>query len=447
MIELNDVDTSKPVTARLQIGSMDGSGWQDVEDGEVTLDGTGTTWSSVLFYNMAYIDYGDALGVLNQMRIVCDYTLTDGTEGTLSSTDCDTLYSYDGVYHEAVSVECKNGIITGVFQIDKSLFADMDPDKFTMDYLAIMAGEYDMFDNYWDVTDSEDTEMSGPDKDGIVTVKYKLNDEKLVTGDSNHLIFFLDYYDKDGKIAWTSTSAPLFMYHNEPEFTLQMPYEADSDRLGVMLTIDSLLNDLKGGSAKATLVYKDEFNPRWPSYEEYEGDDQDDWTFNLYHVLSAFEEDPETGDYISVPLPPRLTAYVHIDYTYPDGTEGSWDSEDFYFYGDDILVPAEENPYMWDGETRTLTLDFVAAEFITPETDLELDTCDIYDNDNYWSTPVYEVTDVKVLEKEDGRTHMIITLNLPDYESGNMTFYGYIWLTELENLSWDFEIAMTDISF
>ena len=438
-IELNDVDTSLPVTARLQYGSYEGSGWQDVEGSEITLNSTDTVWSSELFYNTLSLDLGDEMGMLRQMRIVCDYTMKDGTEGTLYSTDCDTLYSYKGSYHKGVSAEYKDGIVTAVYQLEKALVPDPSPEKLKANWVTLISNGV-----AWDVT--ANAVVSPADENGQITVTCKVNEEILQSVD-NQIILALYYVDENGKIEWGSAAAADFVYHKAPTFTLELPYSTDSDRMAVWLNLSSVLNDLRGGTAKATLEYSgDDFVTDEQSWETYDGDDTDTWDFYLMHPLYASRYDPEIDDYVSVPLPPRLSARVHIEYTYPDGTTGSWDSEEIYLYGDDIIVPSEADPYTWDPETKTLTMDFVAADFITPETDLTLSLEGLHNDITYSYIEPQDLKYTTVI-KEDGLTHFIFTCRLPDLESGDLSIYLDALIQEKENIIWNFEVCMYDIIF
>ena len=175
-LKLEDADTTKPITARLQYGTKDGSGWQDCPDEydsivSLTYSGSDPAWSGEMAYDIFHLDLDwDAgeYGLLRQVRIVCDYTLKDGTKGTVYSSECGELYAYKGSY---VTTDPDSDGCIGTFDSDGMhvtyrLLTNLlfDPSK------VELTGFYVRLDSMIRDIDPSKVTMTGPNADGTFTL-------------------------------------------------------------------------------------------------------------------------------------------------------------------------------------------------------------------------------------------------------------------------------------
>ncbi len=330
-LNLYDADTSRPITVRLQYGGADGSGWTDCpEEGEtagtLTYAGTGSTWEGELSYDVLPVVLDEEeTGLLRQVRIVCDYTLTDGTEGTVYSTDCGVLYAYKGEYLQAESAKLKDGVLTAVFRADTDLV--LDTGKLTVTAVGLRSGE----DSGPVLT--EEAEVSAADEDGRITVTWVVDDAVMKGLDpaaDNGLVLALLYEDKDGAITgWESSAGRHF---NIPPAIYLDPYVSQPEDEGwglPALWFEMTLNSLRGGSAVGTL-YMDLGDgyvnaPILEYFEEYSGtvvyppedeETEDLWSSWALYPIEAPEDSGLAGQ-----------AKIVFDIVYPDGETDSIETD------------------------------------------------------------------------------------------------------------------------
>lgn len=314
-IDLKDADTAKPLTVRLQSADKNGSGWQDVTASGATVSslsysGSGSTWEGEMLYDVDPLEVAEDAGIVQQIRIVFDYTLKDGTGGTLDSTGIRELYAYKGNYLDAQSAVLKGNQLAAEFKADTDLV--MDTDKLTVRDLTLRSGS-----ESWNLTDK--ATISKPASDGTITVAYELDGIEIDPSLDRNLSMTLSYSDKDGAIDdWQSQDecsvriAPTVeldphVYGPNPEGS---PYP--------VLTFTMTLNDLKGGSASAK-VYADTgngFEEIAPPYASWGIPDYDP----SVTTGDIWEEEAEC--FIEPPLNGGIAgpAKIVFDIVYPDGT-------------------------------------------------------------------------------------------------------------------------------
>ncbi len=339
-LELNEADRDQPVTVRLEYYDKENDTWNDCPDrGDTertrTYSGSDEPWEDYLCYDVLDLDMGNERGRLWQVRIACDYTLPDGSQGTVYSTDCSELYAFKGEYVEAVSATLENDVLTAVFRVDTDVLLDTSPDKLTVSQMSLSGGSG--FYHWWDLTDK--ATISPAAEDGTITVTYTLTDEEVDLSETLRAGLALRYNDRDGAIAdWESFDAVVVeIPHIAPIIELD-PYVYGPYVEGAWystLYVKMTLNDLEGGKAVGTLYYdtgngfeKVPPNPEFEEYEDYTGtveyggeDDYGSVEDGVWYVYAPFAIDPpEGGGYLA-------QAKIVFDITYPDGYTDTIETE------------------------------------------------------------------------------------------------------------------------
>ena len=360
-IELNDADTSRPVTAQLQSRDPSSTYWHDVSGYTLTYEGTGSTWKGQFVYDIYNVNIGDAIGTLKEMRVVCDYTLINEGTGRIYSEDIGDIWSYKDDYVEALSCEIDDRYLTAQFRVDSSLVLDMSPSKLKAIQLTLWRGG-----RYREILDI--AEISGPDNDGIISVSYTLADYELDWDETYDLILVLDYTDKDGRIEWESAGMGIDIVpkHRAPVFSINV-YEGYPGRESPPVAeIESKLNDLEGGTASAKLLIRDPEG----KYEEITDDDgyewytceysgEEEWTdSSIYYTYDSIYSIEWNDGYITFD-----SAMIVIDYTYPDGTEGHWESDEFTLAFGEYVGDTEG---VYNAESKTVTFRIPVWNGIDP---------------------------------------------------------------------------------
>ncbi|MBO4562783.1 MAG: hypothetical protein J5772_04140 [Clostridia bacterium] len=213
-LELNDVDTSEPVTAKLQYADIGSDNWVDCPMlGESVLtaefDGDDTFWSCEdLVFDIMDLTYKDAIGLMKQARIVVDFTYLDGNTGSVSSTDLDELFIYTGGYIHAISSDYEDDTVTCTFRIDTDLVLDLS--KLEMVQLTLTSYRPEVYYHMLDIMN--DAEVTPFASDGTFTVTYTAT-EPLDPDDYNEMIVAFDYVDHNDFIEWRSSG---FQYIDVP---------------------------------------------------------------------------------------------------------------------------------------------------------------------------------------------------------------------------------------
>lgn len=207
-LELNDVDTSKPVTAKLQYADIGSEDWEDCPMlGESVLtavfSGDDTYWACEdLMFDIYTLEYKEAIGLMKQARILVEFTYLDGREDSVSSAELDSLFVYSGEYVHTVSSSYENGVITCTFRIDTGLVFDLT--KLEMTQLTLTRYRVGEYYNMQDIMgDAEISEFTG---DGTFTVTYTPA-EPLDPDDYNDVTVAFDYTDHNGFIYWYSAGS------------------------------------------------------------------------------------------------------------------------------------------------------------------------------------------------------------------------------------------------
>ncbi len=207
-LELNDADTSRPVTAKLQYADIGSEDWEDCPMlGESVLtayfSGDETYWACEdLLFDIFTLEYKEAIGLMKQARILVEFTYLDGSEGSVASTECDSLFVYSGNYVHTVSSSYEDGVISCTFRIDTDLVLDLT--KLEMTQLTLtryLVGEHY---NMQDIMN--DADISGFAGDGTFTVTYTPADP-LDPADLNDVTVAFDYTDHNGFIYWYSAGS------------------------------------------------------------------------------------------------------------------------------------------------------------------------------------------------------------------------------------------------
>ena len=461
-LELHDVDPSKPVTARLQAGSSEGGGWQDISGGGYSIptlsySGSGDTWSGGLAYDMFYVDFDwehGQLGSLMQMRVACDYTLTDGTTGTVYSTDIGVLYAYVGGYladkpdADGFSGKVKGTGLDVSFYVQKELLPEPDILEKTKILLHIGEESIEM--------DPAAMSFSSIAEDGTMRITCPLSEivdpgESLHPGSQDDVLLELRYKDDDRGIDWSSVAWARIKVRDIP--TIEMdPYVYGPYAEGAWYPVhhfEMTLNDLKGGSAVGRVmldVGSGFFEPTVALDDEY-------YYQELLEYDPAVIPDEVWEDYamVYVEVPPELhgirgVAKIVFDIVYPDGETDTIESETrpaFMGYfasfntnygGSGWLEDTRTDPE--SGETLyTMSFDLVIDDkLIIPDS--------IWDhgatlwNDalwDYWTNP-----DIETLVDGNGIWHMYFTYySGSPFPDGTYTMYPEILGMVDEYNSWD----------
>ena len=204
-LELNDVDTSKPVTAKLQYADIGSEDWEDCPMlGESVLttefDGDDTYWSCEdLMFDIYTLEYKQVIGLMKQARILVEFTYLDGSEDSVSSTELDSLFVYTGEYVHVEYSSYENGVISCTFMVDTGLVLDLTKLEMTQLTLTRYSSKktYDMQDI---INDADISEFSD---DGTFTVTYTPT-EPLDPDDTNFVTVAFQYIDHNDFISWHS---------------------------------------------------------------------------------------------------------------------------------------------------------------------------------------------------------------------------------------------------
>ena len=207
-LELNDVDTSEPVTAKLQYADIGSEDWEDCPTlGESVLtavfDGDETYWSCEdLMFDIYTLEYKGAIGLMKQARILVEFTYLDGSEDSVSSTELDSLFIYTGEYIHTVSSSYEEGVISCTFRVDTGLVLDLT--KLEMTQLTLTRYRVNEYYNMQDIMN--DADISGFAGDGTFTVTYTPT-EPLDPNDINDVIVAFVYADHNDFIYWYSAGS------------------------------------------------------------------------------------------------------------------------------------------------------------------------------------------------------------------------------------------------
>jgi len=422
-LDLNDADTSKSLTVKLQYKENSGGAWTDCPlEGDtvntLSYSGTGNTWEGTLLYDVYPID---VIGLLHQVRIACSYTLTDGTAGTVYSTDSCSLYAYKGDYHSGVSGEIYYGKLSATFQIDKDLVLDVN--KPTLQQFALMRTS-DWYS--WDLKNN--AEISSVAEDGTFTVTCDIQEETIDPSAEYYLYTVLVYEDMGGAISgWESFAAvenPDILVHNVPEVTT-VYYGPDPEWFFPYqhLDFEMTLNDLQGGSATGTL-YIDTGSGYSKSGETVTYDPAkvtgSTWADYFDCVFDFAEGSGVTG-----------YAKIRFDMVYPDGSTGTLETEPRLVY-DGTYARFNLNygsaGVAWRKGTRTnsvtgnteytISFDVILNNQLVDPSAVTADGNDLYQSFSAW----YQNAEIQ--QTTDGNeTHMIFTyVSDSDFPDGDYYF-------------------------
>ena len=420
-LDLNDADISRDVTVRLEYLDKNSGMWTECpEEGETVsrliYDGEENVWSGELIYDVLDLELeSEELGRLWQVRIACDYTLIDGTDGTVYSTDCRTLYAYKGEYLRGISAELKGGVLTAVYQVDLLMVQETGEDNLAVTELTLWSGNG--YGDNWDLEGK--AEVSPVGEDGTITVTYTLDGEELDPAKENRLGMELTYNNSDGTITgWNSYDSISFKI---PPVVDLDPHVYGPDAEGApypVLSFDMTLNSLKGGTAVGTFYMdtgsgfeKVPLNPEYEDYTgtvEYNGEDVEDdiWTDRAEYLVDP----PEGGGFAA-------RAKIVFDIVYPDGTSDVIETETRPIHmGHFARINNGYGHNGWDvgevhdeetGSTRyTMSFDVIIDKALVDPERVTEEGSEIWLEDP-WS--YYRDSRVETVEDEDGTYHWVYT--------------------------------------
>ncbi len=339
-LELNDADTSRPITAKLQYADLNSSSWTDcpkLDDSVISAaySGSEDTWTCWdLTFNVLHYDLAGAIGMIKKIRIEVDYTLPDGSHGTVysDSPDGGSLYAYTGEYIHPVSVSYDNNTVTGTFRIDRDLVTDTG--KLTLKQLTLYSLGPDPVDGqpHYNDRDIKNTASISPfASDGTFTVTYALSGETLNPEYENGLIIVYSY--EDTGIDWESSSGielNASSSFTSPRLISSSLSSSGSGSSAFKMPFNVEMND--ADSVTATLLWRSRENGTYAPCDESIGtvvltrgnttDPVENW------VTSSDSGECLSG---SLTIPSGLPGAIgwfgtRFTYTMPDGKTGSFDS-------------------------------------------------------------------------------------------------------------------------
>ena len=461
-LDLHDADPDKPITARLQAGSPTGGDWQDIPSGgysipSLSYSGSGGVWSGEMAYDMSFVtwdwDHGE-LGALMQMRVVCDYTLTDGTTGTVYSTDIKELYAYTGGYltdnpdadGNSGKVDSKGLDVT--FRVQKDLI--LDPDKLEKVEVVVYIG------NTWIDMDPDKLTMFPMTEEGILRLTCPLADilgpgEPAHSGSNDEVLLVLHYKDEDKGIDWRDGAWARVKVRNMPTVELDPylygPYGEGAWYPTLFYTVT--LNDLKGGTATAS-VYIDTGDGFYKAATPWDAE-------YASHYIGTYDPAEEPGDtwkdhsevYLAEPADGggiRGVAKIVFDIVYPDGETDQIETETRpVFMGFFAKIDKSYGGQGWIEGERTDsdtgdTLYTMSFDLIIDPALMDPDNVEVYGG-SLWNTDArknYKDPETEIWTDESGICHMRYTFvsNSP-FVDGEYTFYPSTrgWVDE--NTLWE----------
>ena len=478
-LDLHDADPTKPITARLQEGSATGGDWKDIPEGgysipTLTYSGSGGVWSGEMAYDMAFVmwdwEHGE-LGALMQMRVACDYTLKDGSTGTVYSTDVKELYAYTGGYltHNP-DADGFSGKVDGkgldvTFRVQKDLI--LDPDKLEKTEAVVYIG------GKWIDMDPEKLTMYPMTEEGIIRLTCPLADilgpgEPAQSGGNDQVLLELLYKDEDKGIDWTDGAWARIKVRNMPTVELDPdlrgPYVEGAwyPTLYYIVT----LNDLKGGSATARMYVDtgdgfyepvppeyDMYFANWPNGYDPVEEPGDTWE----NFIEAYLEEPaDNGGVLGA-------AKIVFDIVYPDGETDQIETEtrpvfmgSFAKFDKSFGEQGRLEGERIDSETGK-TLYTMSFDLIIDPALMDPDNVEVYGG-SLWNTDAwknYKDPEIEMRTDESGSCHLRFTfVSETPFEDGSYTMYPDIlgWVDGLYrwdpyNLAYDFfRASPTDLT-
>ena len=206
--------------------------------------------------------------------------------------------------------------------------------------------------------------------------------------------------------------------------------QGDSGSKDIWADLQMILNDLKGGQAKVTLMMKNEDGvfeqcTGDDAVKGYNGEDTDEpiW-FELHtHVNYPGYETPD------------FTFKIKVDYTYPDGTEGSYETEEIVVHTANYMSfnSAYGNRYGMniDEAAHTVSVDLIVdgeriADPDAVSVEYESLTKRVAATDDYGTSVTSAAPDIVRNTGSDGNQHITLTYTLSDAEWAELEGYNYI---------------------
>ena len=206
------------------------------------------------------------------------------------------------------------------------------------------------------------------------------------------------------------------------------------------------LKDLKGGSAKATLHRKtgsgwEALSGPGASAERSFAEDDEYWTVNDYGSEDLLYHMPSLHDDIGA----AETVKVVFDFTYPDGTTGTYESDPLPIHNGTYAMPnyyyAREGwDYIWT--TNDLIFDVLIRNDLVDESRVEATYTEVYDEDA--GVRVEATPAITRVQDDSGDWHMIFTYHFEEMlHEGNFSFYTALHYPEDAYNSWDVDVDMS----
>ncbi len=345
-LELNDIDTSEPVTAKLQYADIGSEDWEDCPMlGESVLtavfDGDDTYWSCEdLVFDIYTLEYKGAIGLMKQARILVEFTYLDGSEDSVLSTELYSLFIYRGDYIHTVSSSYEDGVISCTFRVDTALVLDLT--KLELTQLTLTRYREGEYYNMQDIIN--DADISEFAEDGMFRVTYTPT-EPLDPDDINDVIVAFDYSDHNDFIYWHSAGfASLDVPVTFTAPTLDSAVVLQDDGFSYVPITVTVADGTMYGDLTATLEY-------WngSGYELFE-DDSGDMTINTISLsrsdsTTSWVTEPSSGDCLIAELSdPDGYGFFRVSLQYVDDTGLTQYvySEPFVVYQGTYVRPDEE---------------------------------------------------------------------------------------------------------
>ncbi|MDO5107008.1 MAG: hypothetical protein Q4D39_01895, partial [Coriobacteriaceae bacterium] len=327
------------------------------------------------------------------VKIVFDYTLPDGTTGTVETEE---FYLYNdsfvvGSDSWVADTEAKTLTLTFPYQVDRGGPIDYD----NIYWHPHLSWQEESSYN-WDHNGTEldiTPEITHIEKDGQTVAKIVYTLDELVEGrvyDFEAQVIYSDYGvdDADHWDNWVCSVDEYRMKFEIPDYVAP----EIGDITGVTYTYGSAgnrtdfqpvvtLNDVAGSTGRLKLLVEDPDNPGTWNEEtlgdsevanaaDFEYFDGSDWValaapsdLNAEYDIPAGAESLR-ADMIRNLVPPggygamRVKAKVAFDYTLPDGETGTVESNEFFLYRGSFAERNGSPAPVLDRDARTITMDF-----------------------------------------------------------------------------------------
>ena len=227
--------------------------------------------------------------------------------------------------------------------------------------------------------------------------------------------------------------------HVEPVLTVErhINYEELDGDGAVFFTVE--LNDLEGGSATARLYRKtssgwEALSGAGTSATKTFAEGEDYWDNNDFGSSDLmWYSPPRNGD-----IGAKDTVKLVIEYTYPDGTTGTLESDPLPFHSGDFAEPDwdfgnEGWEYLYTN--NNLIFDVIIRDDLVTPGSVSVQRTELWDDDS--STEISATPTVTTNQGSDGKTHMVFTYHFSEVlHEGNFYFWALLCYPEDSANNW-----------